>query len=588
MAGAPLDTSVSPPGAASASPRSRAVPLAVSALLLALVAVVYAQARAFAFVNLDDPQYVTANPAVLRGLHAEGLAWAFGTFHAANWHPLTWLSHMADVSLFGLDAGAHHLVSAALHALNAVLLFAFLRRATGATWRSAAVAALFAIHPLHVESVAWVSERKDVLSGLLFFLTLHAWLGWVRRGGAARYLAAAGLFALGLLAKPMLVTLPFVLLLLDFWPLGRLRAGGGGRRGPVLAALVVEKLPLLALALASSVATWLAQESGDAVVALEAIPLGGRVSNALVSYVLYVSRTVWPSGLAAFYPHPALAEGGIPAWETLGAAALLCGLTAAAVRQRSRRPWLLFGWLWFAGMLVPVAGLVQVGAQGLADRYTYLPLVGLLVAAAWGAAEVVERLRLPRWAVAGAFGVVLVALGAAAHRQAETWQDSLSLHRRALAVTERNWNAWNGLGDALSDAGRPAEAIPAYREALRLDPRLASAWNGLGAAQGRLGAPGEAIAPLQEALRLRPRYADAWQNLGTAWAALGQHARAAECFRSAVRLRPDDARGWTSLGIASLLAGDRRGLEESLEALRTIDPARERELRAAADAAARP
>ena len=299
-----------------------------------------------------------------------------------------------------------------------------------------------------------------------------------------------------------------------------------------------------------------------------------------MSYVLYLQRTVWPAGLAAFYPHPVLADGGIAAWKTAGAVLLLGALTAAAVAERSRRPYLLWGWLWFVGMLVPVIGIVQVGDQGLADRYTYLPLVGIFTAAVWGGAELLARVRAPR-AVGAAVSILAVALLAGqAARQVATWRDSVTLHRRALAVTERNWVAWNGLGDALSDAGSPAEGIPAYREALRLRPRLATAWNGLGAAYGALGAPADAIPPLEEALRIRPRYADAWYNLGTAHGSLGRHERAAECFRAAVAVRPDDVRAWHNLGIASALAHDAGGAAASLEALDRLDPARARAVRA--------
>lgn len=566
----------------------RIAALIVPALLVVTLAAVYAQVRTFAFVNLDDQQYVTSNPVVLRGLTWDGVGWAFGGFHAANWHPLTWLSHMADVTLFGLDAGAHHLVNVALHALNALLLFAFLRRATGATWRSAAVAALFAVHPLHVESVAWVSERKDVLSALFFFLTIHAWIGHTRRPGAGRYVAVAALFVLGLLAKPMLVTLPFVLLLVDVWPLGRLASGGDGEGVPSRAArLVAEKLPLLALAAASSLVTWLAQSSGGAAASAEVVPLGARVANAVVSYVVYLVRTAWPSGLAAFYPHPSLAGDGIPTWKVAGALLLLLAITAAVVRERSRRPYLLFGWLWFVGTLVPVIGLVQVGEQGLADRYTYLPLTGPFVAAAWGGAELLGRLRPPALAWGAALAPV-VALALVARAQAATWRDSVALHGRALEVTDRNWNAWNGLGDALADAGRPQEAIGAYQEALRIRPRLAAAWNGLGAAHGQLGAHADAIARFEEALRIRPGYADAWYNLGTAHGSLGRHARAAECFRAALRLRPDDARAWQNLGVASLLSGDLPAARESFERLTRLAPARARELDALLRAAAPP
>jgi Flp pilus assembly protein TadD len=557
--------------------------LGAAAGLTALVAAVYAQVHDFAFANLDDQQYVTANPTVLRGLTWDGFAWAFSGFHAANWHPLTWLSHMTDVTLFGTDAGAHHLVNVALHGLNSLLLLLFLARATGAWWRSVVVAALFAIHPLHVESVAWVSERKDVLSGLFFFLALNGWVAYSRRRRVTSYVLVTVLLALGLLAKPMLVTLPFVLLLVDAWPLGRLRPDGKPlvRRG---ARLVAEKLPLLAVVAGASFVTWLAQRAGDAV-AVDAIPPAGRVANALVSCVTYLWRTIWPAGLAAFYPHPVLAGGGIPAWKAAVAALALVVIVAVGFHERARRPWLLWGTLWFLGMLVPVIGLVQVGEQALADRYTYLPLVGVFVALVWGGAELLERARAPRAAAATAAGAIVVLVAIAAHRQAGTWRDNETLHRRALAVTGDNWVAWNGLGDALSDAGRHREAIGAYREALRIRPGLATAWNGLGAAQGALGAPGEAIGPLEQALRLRPRYADAWYNLGTAYGGLGEHARAAECFRAAVGIRPEDGRAWHNLGIASVLAREPDGAARSLDALWRLDPARAQALRALLESA---
>lgn len=540
--------------------------------LVILVAVIYAQARAFGFVNIDDQQYVYENPFVLRGLTWAGVTRAFGTFQASNWHPLTWLSHMVDVQLFGVEPGWHHAVNVVLHAANTVLLFLFLRRVTAATFRSAAVAALFAVHPLHVESVAWISERKDVLSAALFLLALHAYVSWVQRPSRRRQGLVAGLFALGVLAKPMVVTLPFVLLLLDVWPLERLRdAPSRSERRSRILALLREKVPLFALCAGACAVTFFAQRAGDATVALSDVPLSARLTNALLAYAGYLGHAAWPAGLAAFYPHPWLAGASVPAWQVAGAATLLIAASAIAAHERARRPFLLWGWCWYLGTLIPVIGVVQVGTQASADRYTYLPLVGIFVAVVWAAAEVLDRVRASsaiRWAAAV---LPLVALALASRTQAAAWRDSVALHRHALAVTERNWNAWSGLGDALSDAGRTGEAIDAYREALGIYPRLATAWNGLGAAFGRVGAHAEAIAPLENAVRIAPRYADAWYNLGTAYGNLGEHAKAARCFRAAVEANADHARAWSNLAIASLALGDRATALESLRRLRQLD-----------------
>jgi hypothetical protein len=369
--------------------------LGVAAALAIATFALYARVRGFAFLHFDDNMYVTENPVVRQGLTGAGIAWAFTTLHFSNWHPLTWLSHMADVELFGLDAGAHHLVNVALHALNAAILFLVLSRMTGATGRSLLVAALFAAHPLHVESVAWVSERKDVLSTLLGLLALGAYARYAALAGAAArgrrsplcaYALVAVLFAASLLAKPMWVTFPFLLLLLDVWPLQRL-AGSSVERDPLpppaprhpFGRLVVEKLPLLALSAVSSAVTVVAQERGGALRGFD-LDLGVRAANAAVAYVRYLGKALWPSSLLPQYAYPT----GLPAWQVLGSALLLLAITGLALVGARRAPWLAVGWLWFAGMLVPVIGLVQVGAQSIADRYTYVPLVGLFVAVAWG------------------------------------------------------------------------------------------------------------------------------------------------------------------------------------------------------------
>ncbi len=552
--------------------RRRALLLAAG--IAAAVAVVYAQTATFDFVNLDDPQYLTENFQVLRGLTAGGIRWAFG-FRAFNWHPLTWLSHMLDVEILGLVPGRHHLENAVLHLLNALLVFQLFRTATGATGRSALVAALFAVHPLHVESVAWISERKDLLSAFFGLLAALAYLRAARRPGPVNIWPTAVLFALALTAKPMLVTLPFLLLLLDAWPLGRLADPAEGKvvTWRALLARVREKLPLLALSAASAVLTVMAQARGGAVAGLEAVPLPARTANGVVSLAAYLRDAFYPVGLASFYPHPALVLGGVPPPQLAAATVVLAALAFLAARQARARPWLAFGLAWYAVSLLPVLGLVQVGTQARADRYTYLPLTGILVAVVWGAAECLERSRLQR--AGPALGVLAtLACTALAVPQAATWKDSLSLHGHAISVTERNGKSWQGLCDARSRAGDPAGAMEACRHALQLDPRAAEAWDGLGVAAGLLGRHEEAAAHFRQAIRRRPDLASAWYNLGTAYGSLGRHAEAIPCFRESLRLQPDDPRVWFNLGVASLATGDRDEALEIARKLQGLDPPR--------------
>jgi len=552
----------------------------VAAALSGLVLAVFWQTTHFAFVNLDDQTYVTSNPVVLRGLTWDGLAWAFRSFHGSNWHPLTWLSHMLDVELFGLDAGRHHLVSVLIHAIDSVLLFAWLRLATGSLWRSAMVGALFAVHPLHVESVAWVAERKDVLSTLFWLLALIAYVGWVRRGGRIRYLAVVAAFTLGLLAKPMVVTLPFALLLVDAWPLGRLgglRAGEPFEHRRVLSA-IREKVPLFLLAAASAAATWVAQRD-SAAARLVDIPLGDRFANAVVSCAVYLREIFWPSGLAALYPHPSLAGPGLSPWTVAAAAAVLLAVTWVAVRTWRSRPYLAWGWSWFLGTLVPVIGIVQVGIQSHADRYVYIPSIGILVAATWLAAALLGPSRTGRTAGALVALGVVASLVVAASVQVQTWRDPEALWRRALAVTSDNWQAWAGLGDALSGAGRPAEAVDALTRSLRIRPGNATAWNALGVALGQLGRSSDAVPPFQQALRLDPGYADAWYNLGTAYGSLGDHGDAVPALERAVALQPRNPTYWANLAVARAASGDGPGAAEALRSLESIDPAAAARLR---------
>ena len=560
------------------------------------------------FIPLDDGQYLYQNPAIAGGLTAASLRWAFTTFHQGNWHPLAWISHLLDVTLFGLDPRGHHLTSILLHGLNAALLFAVLLRLTGAFGRSWAAAALFGLHPLRVESVAWVSERKDVLSGLFFMLVLLAYERYARRRGRGRYALVALLLALGLMAKPMLVTVPFVLLLLDLWPLGRARAGSGG--GIAWGPLLLEKAPLLALVLASSVITFLAQRAGEAVVPLAVSPLPGRLATAVVAYALYLQKTIWPASLAVFYPRPA----GIPWWLATLAPAALALLSWAALRAARHRPWACSGWWWFAGMLVPVIGVVQVGEQALADRYTYLPGIGLALIAAWGAPDAVRRLGLRAAPARGAVALALLALAAASAAQAERWKSAETLLRHSLAVTERNWmvhvnlgvllarqgrwdearehyletlrleavpaTVYNNLGSALDEQGRAAEALAMFREAIRADPRHAGAHFNLALALSRLGRDAEALAEYQAALDLAPagrgRGPDPAlirANLGKALLALGRVPEAVAQLEQAVRERPGEAMAYYNLGLAYAGAGRHPEAVEAFRRSLEIEPA---------------
>lgn len=534
---------------------ARHIPACLVAAALALsVLTVYWQVGEFSFVNFDDDQYVTGNPVVLRGLTLEGVSWAFTTFHAANWHPLTWLSHMLDVELFGPSPGWHHRMNLLYHLLNTELLFLVLWRATGGLWQGAFAAALFGIHPLHAESVAWISERKDVLSTLFLLLAVGAYLRYARRPGTGRYLQVGVLFALGLSCKPMLVTLPFVFLLLDFWPLGRVTLSDSPRFPSwrlslsALSPLVREKIPLMGLSAISCVVTLLAQ--GHAVFSIANLPFPSRVANALVSYVVYLGKAAWPSSLAAIYPHPATIGAGIPAWEIAGSILLLCGISAMALREGRRRPYLAMGWLWYLGTLVPVIGLAQAGAQSHADRYTYVPLIGIFIAVAWGVPDALPARRFRRLALATCSVVTVAALSTAAWVQAGYWRNSTTLFSHAVAATDRNWFALNNLGIAFTDHGRYRQAIGYFREAIGIKPDFAEGWYNLGVSHDSLGQSREAIGYLGEALRIKPDYAEAWNSLGVACGRLGQYRQAIGYFRESVRIKPDNAEAWNNLGVA--------------------------------------
>jgi len=539
--------------------RSRPVGL----LLFLLTVILYAQVRNHDFVNYDDPLYVTENAWVQAGLTDAGVRWAFTTWHASNWHPITWLSHMLDVEWFGVQPGASHLVNVLLHAINSVLLFLLLKRMTGAHWRSALVASLFAWHPLHVESVAWISERKDVLSTLFWLLTLWCYTTWVREKGRRDFWLALLFFAIGLMAKPMLVTLPCVLLLLDAWPLDRWRfapaSGGRPQRLPPAGSpgdaknvrqLFAEKWPFFLLTLASCVITFLAQR-GQAVQTVEQVPVGERLANAIVAVTGYLRKMVWPIDLSIFYP----LHRDHRLWPTLLALLGLFAISAGAWKARRTRPYLLVGWLWFLGTLVPVIGLVQVGGQAMADRYTYIPLIGLFIGIAWGGRDLVLRWHSPRPWVAATAGAALAACATLTWIQQSYWRDSVTLFTHALAVSRENAVSHINLGIALEKEGRREEALQHYLEALRLEPNRPQVHGNLGNVLDAMGRFEEAVAQYQEALRLRPGVAPVYNNLGLAYAAQGRMEEAVSNYLEAIRLQPGDAPPHFFMGNARLKQG---------------------------------
>ncbi len=542
--------------------------LLLAALLLGALAFVYRGVGGFDFVNLDDPEYVSRNPAVRAGLSWSGLKWAFTAFHAANWHPLTWLSHMADVSLFGTDASAQHLVSLSLHAACTLLLFELLRALTGSFWRCAAVAALFAVHPVQVESVAWIAERKTLLAALLGLLSVRAYLWRLARPANRSLALAAVLFALGLLAKPMLVVLPLLLLLLDWWPLGR---GGRAGIGPgALRPLVREKAPLFALALASGLVTIAAQSRVGAVASLQFFPLPVRLGNALLSCVAYLGELFLPRDLSVFYPHP---SAGLP-WGRAGLAALaLAALTVAALRLRRAAPYAAFGWFWFLITLLPVIGILQVGAQARADRYLYVPLIGIFLAVVWGAAELARRRPDTRIPASLAIAAAVALLGLAAHRQAGHWRDSGSLWRHALAVDPRSETALYQLSEHERELGRIRQQADLLRDLLRLNPRHQRALNNLGIARYRLGERPEALlADYRTLLGLNPRNAKALQNYGFLLIETGDYAEAITALASAIEIDPAYCTALNNLGRAHLLKGGRLQARLYFEKAVVCDP----------------
>ena len=557
-------------------------PGVICLLLAATTFAVYLPLARHGYVNYDDSDYVTENQHVLSGLNWGNVVWACKTGHASNWHPVTWMSHMLDIQLFGNKPGAEHLVSLGFHIVDTLLLFLLLRRMTGAPWRSGMVAALFALHPLHVESVAWISERKDVLSAFFFLLTLGAYARYaecrMQNGecrmqqpeagtalnasrftfhvsrftplpAAAWYVLALLFFALGLMSKPMLVTLPFVLLLLDFWPLQRFRPFDLASHASFPWRLLAEKAPFFLLAVLSSVVTFIAQRKGGAV--STSLSVGARMANAVVSYIRYIGKTFWPRNLSILYPHP----GHWPVWEVAASVVLLLAICVVVILLARRRPYLAMGWLWFCGTLVPVIGLVQVGIQSMADRYTYLPLIGLFIMVVWGIADLMPARRW-RTEVLAVGGVSLLAACAVlTERQIRFWRDSATLFGHAVRVTRDNYLAYNNLGFYLSGLGKTAEAMENYRMSLKINPAYEDALNNMGYALAGQKKYLEAIPFYETALRVRPNHAEVHNNLGNALSETGKIDEAIQHYLIALKQNPDHADAHNNLGIALAMKG---------------------------------
>jgi protein O-mannosyl-transferase len=572
--------------------------IGICLVLAGLTALVFAQTLRYQFVNYDDGAYVYRNPTVTRGLMAENAVWAFTHVVAANWHPLTVISHMLDCQLYGLNPSGHHFTNVALHTITAVLLFLVLNQATQALWRSAFVAAVFAIHPLHVESVAWVAERKDVLSGAFFMLTIGAYIFYTRRRTVLSYLWMMIVFACGLMAKPMLVTVPIVLLLLDYWPLNRVYEPGKpnsrqanatqtATNGSTITELILEKIPILALSAGTCVVALLTQGQNQSIARTDVLPLSARLANAFVSILIYVRQMMWPNNLAVFYPHPGR---GVPAWEIGISVASLTAVTLGAVIARKRYPFIFTGWFWYVGMLMPVIGIVQVGLQAHADRYTYLPQIGLYLGLTWSATELARTWPHRKVILSIAAFAVLAALLPVARIQTSYWRDSESLWRHAAAVTPDNSTTIEHLSDALLDKGRVDEAILEARRGLDFRPTTASAFSILGVALTRGGRLDEALAYLRLAMESDPKlyllhynlanvylqkeeldkaiveyekeldsnatFAEARNNLGNALLRKGKLDEAVAHFKTALKLNPNYAEAHNNYGIALSQLGD--------------------------------
>ncbi|MEW6668810.1 MAG: tetratricopeptide repeat protein [Thermodesulfobacteriota bacterium] len=549
------------------------IPVLVSLSLAVVTLTVFWQVQGFEFLIWDDYAYIVDNPHVRSGLSMENVLWAFTTAHASYWHPLAWLSHMLDCELYGLNPLGHHFNTLLIHLASTLILFHVLRKMTGALWQSAFVAAIFVIHPLRIESVAWVTERKDVLSVFFWMTTLWAYLRFTERKDASSYILTVLSFTLGLMAKPTLVTLPFILLLLDYWPLGRSRFGlhgaihpphsAGGIQSPAL--IFLEKTPLFLLAAGSSLVTFLAVNTAGGINA-EAVPLGLRLQNAAISYVKYMGKMFWPADLAFLYPHslepPSL-------WLVAGAVLFLGCLSVLVFVHAVRHPYLLVGWLWYLGTLIPVIGLVQVGTQTMADRFTYVPQVGITIATAWGVSDLLSRGSGRNLFLAVISGLILCFLALSTHSQLRYWKDSISLFSHALQVTDRNFMAHHLLGLALSREGRTPEAMSHFSEALKINPIYVPSLYNLAFAKATEGKLTEAVETYSAALRINPKDVTIHNNLGNVLARMGQRDEAVRHFMEALKIDPRYAPAHNNLANVLVEQGRRQeAVRHYTEALR--------------------
>lgn len=525
------------------------MPAGIMAVLVIAVLIIYLPVHNYEFINFDDYDYVVNNPHVNSGFSFSNVYWAFSEFHSSNWHPLTWLSHMADAEFFGLAPGAHHMVNVFFHMLNTLLLFLLLQHMTGFLWRAGFVAALFAVHPLHIESVAWISERKDVLSTFFWLLTTGAYLKYVKNPGWKTYAAVILFFIMGLMSKPMLVTLPFTLFLLDYWPLSRISFTKNRPFFSKFRPLLLEKVPLLTLSLLSGIITIIAQKKGGAVSNLEVFSLGVRISNAAVSYVTYLIKSILPFHLAVFYPHPR----SLPVWETAGSIAVLMLIFFLVFRLRNSHPYLLTGWLWYLGTLLPVIGLIQVGIQSMADRYTYIPLLGIFIMISWGVSEALpgqhrKKLFVPVM-------IVLCFFTGISMKQIHYWQNDYTLFSHALAVTENNFIAHNNLGNRYIREGNREKAIWHFQQSIAISPGNVMAHNNLGNARMEENEWEKALYHFSKVIQSDPDYADAHYMMGMAKMKMGNLHEAIRHFSDALRIRPEDADVHNDMAIALVKQG---------------------------------
>jgi len=560
----------------------------ISLFILLSILAVYGQLHDYQFITLDDPTYVKENPHIREGLTLNGMYWSLTSVYSSNWHPLSWLSHMIDVELYGMDAGRHHMTNIIFHILNSLLLLYTLIRFTGNLWQSSVVAALFALHPINMEVVAWVSQRKTLLCFFFWLLALWSYQGYVKRPGMGRYLSALLFFIFGMMSKQAIVVFPLVLMLLDYWPLARYQSdkpdSAMGRSG-IFRALIKEKIPFFVIAFAGSILTYFAQKSGGAVTSFDILPLNVRITNALLSYSTYLGKAFWPHKLAILYPYP----DSIPVW-CVGVSTVLLGfITYCAIKTARRHPYFIVGWLWYLLILIPVIGIVQIGIQAMADRYASVPLIGIFIVLAWGFSEVSRawdhrKLKLAALAITSLF-----VLMTATFKQAQTWRNSVTVFEQALSISTDNYLAYNNMGFAFSSQNRIDDAITQYAVALKLKPDYADArfnlgvalfvkgkyseavdqfarafqidpyniktLNNLGAAMTKLGRVAEAIQHYKAALRIDPEYTDAHRNLANTLFESGEYLKAMRQYRSVIRIDPSDEHAHNNLGIILIKLG---------------------------------